>query len=157
MPHFLLNHFWLLCGLWTGGIGALSFYSRLKKHVISGIISKSDLIRFVRGWLIFIASPCIILWLIQLSIGADVHPQYLLWPEPQKWFALSINIACWVVLLWWVWIAGGAQYISRIALLSATSIQKPFPSVMAIKITSLLLVASSFWAIGFWALQKPGK
>jgi hypothetical protein len=148
MPHFLSDYFWLLGSLWTGGVGALICYIRLGKHVKNGALSKDERLDFVKGWLIAFGLPGIALWRLQLSAGANLQPLYSLWPEPQKWVALSINIICSALLLWWIWAANGARYLSRIALLIATPLQKTFLSVMVIKIASLITVASSsFWVI----------
>src|SRR5436305_1234108 len=103
MPSFLSAHFWLLCGLWVGGAGALHLHSRLTKSVASGALDGAAEKTFVKGWLVAITLPCVVLWLLQSSAGPVPGPEYFAWPAPQKWIALGINVICWVLLLWWVW------------------------------------------------------
>ena len=146
MAEPLFTHFWLLCGAWVGGGGALFFRHRLRAAVAAGELESTSTAGFAKVWLAAIMIPCVILWLIQLSAGS-ASPHYLAWPVPQKWLALGVNIVCWLLLLWWVWFAGGAQRLSKI--FTVTWPRRPtfLNSAIGIKVVTLLVVLSGVFAV----------
>ena len=147
MPELLYTFFWLFCGLWVGGLGAWQIHSKLKKHVESGRISSAERFQFVRGWFLAIMVPSVIFCLLQITAGSDLTPDYMTWPSPQKWMALSVNVFCWGLLLWWIWLRGGAEYLSRLTTLEASRWQTIVLSKYSMRLLSLLIVASGLWAL----------
>lgn len=118
MAEFLATNFWLLCGVLTGGVGAFYLRWRLLRVAVAGEIENAEVARFSKAWFIAIMIPCAILWTLQLSAGPAASPRYIVWPSPQKWIALGVNMTCWILLLWWVWLSGGAQVLSKVLTLS---------------------------------------
>ena len=138
-------HFWLFCGLYTGLGGALYLRIKLKRNVAAGQLDRSSLQSFTRGWCIAILTPCTLLWLLALSSGPTASPDYLTWGVPQKWIALGLNIACWLVLLTWVWFGSGAELLSRyLAPAFSSSMLK---SPLAVRVLAGLLVAAGICAL----------
>ena len=148
MPELLGTHFWLLCGVWVGGLGSISVYFRLRKAVHIPEAERVTIARFSIGWFAAIMIPCVLLWLIQLSSGPAPNPDFFTWPMPQRWLALAINFACWTVLLWWVWLSNGAERLSELFLAFARPNQpRLIYSPGAIKLFSVLIILSGIYAI----------
>jgi hypothetical protein len=144
---FLSINFWLLCGAWSGGAGALYFRARLASAVASGALESQMRDRFVRGWFLAIMIPCAALWILQISAGPAPNPQYISWPDPQRWAAIGVILICWGLLLSWVWLSNGAELMARLFSLASRR-QQRFPfGAAGIKVLSILIVISGLWAM----------
>jgi hypothetical protein len=145
------QYFWLICGLWVGVFGALYFRYQASKLPLPQEVSIQEVNRFAKGWAIAIVTPSVLLWLLQLTIRAASNPQFLSWPSPQKWVAISLMIACWLALLYWVWLAAGATRLSQMASLYQAYLPQYVRTPTTFKILSLLVVTSGVLslAIGF--------
>ena len=142
MADLFTIHFWLICGAWVGGVGALYLRSRLRSNAESGGIEYAEIGRFCAGWFVAIMMPCAILWGAQLSAGST-FPEYLRWPSPQKWIALGVNVICWMLLLWWVWLSNGANVLSKMFTAARPRYYPAFLySTVAIKAFSVILVVA---------------
>lgn len=108
----MTQHFWLICGLWCGIGNALFMRSRLQKHVARGEFPREGVTAFVKGLALWILVPCLSLWALQQSVGAEATPVFLAWPSPQRHVAVSIQIFLWSSLLYWVFLKGGARTLS---------------------------------------------
>src|SRR5512134_1931059 len=139
---FLDTHFWLLCGLWVGGVGSLIYYAQMSRHVKAGRLDATDRSRFVRGWLGVIGSTSLIFWLLQLSAGTASSPHFISWPSPQRWLALLVQAALWVWLLWWVFLRGGAEFLARITSVGTFPFRGLVARPAAFRILAILIVAS---------------
>jgi hypothetical protein len=147
MPDLLERYFWLLCGLWMGGGGAIITYFKLSVAVTERLLQNDVRLRFVKGWFVAFMVPCTVFWLLQLSAGPASTPIYLQWPNPQRSVAIAVNVTCWIALLWWVWLAQGAVTLSHIySLASLKQRQLPF-GVIGVKILSLIMVAAGVMAL----------
>jgi len=147
MPDFLDHYFWLMCGVWVGGLGGVSYYFKLSNAVATNALTNEARLRFVRGWIMAFMVPSTIFWLLQTSTGAAVSPDYLRWPNPQRWLAITVNVTCWIALLWWVWLAEGAQKLCDMYSLTSRGQRKlPFGAI-GIKILSLITVTAGVMAL----------
>jgi hypothetical protein len=144
MYELLENHFWLICGIWVGGAGAIFFNHRLRQATAA---ESAIAPHFARTWFITIMLPCALFWLIQLSAGPAPTPDYLSWPAPQRWVAVTINVVCWVLLLWWLWLSNGAEVLSRVLTLTWPRQSAFLYSPISIKVAALLAVLSGVFAI----------
>jgi len=134
----LMTHFWLLCGVWVGGIGGLIYYSSLSRHVKSGQLEVAERSRFLKGWVGFIFGSSLVFWLLQLSAGPAATPDYLSWPSPQSWIAVTFNVLLWLWLLRWIFAKGGAEYLARLTALGRV----PFRSIIARPLTFRILAVA---------------
>ena len=141
------RYFWLLCGLFMGGGGAINYYIQLSKSVAMGALENAARLRFVKDWFMAFMLPSTIFWLIQLSVGSASTPTYFQWPNPQRWIAIAVNVICWIALLWWVWLAKGAETLSHIYTLSSQRQSQLQFGVIGIKILSLIMVAAGVMAL----------
>jgi hypothetical protein len=107
------DYFWLVCAAWCGLLGAGYMRFRLRDRVAAGDFSADEVASFTRAYALWIAGPCILLWLLQKSIGDGASPMFLLWPQPQKSVALALQFSAWGALLWWVFLKEGAVTLSR--------------------------------------------
>lgn len=148
----VFTHFWLICGLWAGGFGALSFRYKILKGDKFNEISREEVNTFSKGWAYAIILPCTILWLIQMSFGPNSQPFFTDWPSPQKWMALGVIILCWITLLYWVWLGSGANVLSRMTILANPRYPKYLLSPTTFKILSILVIASGIYSLSLeWA------
>ena len=144
MP-FLTPHFWLLLVLYPGVAGALHFHIKLKKHVAAGSIEAGELRRFEFGWVLAISIPCIALWLLAMS-GPVPSLDPFAWRAPQKWLALAVAVICWVLLLAWVWLGGGAALLSRYLSMASPRWQSVL-SPAWVRIVATILVAAGVCSV----------
>ena len=143
----VLTNFWLICGLWVGGFGALYNRHKMLKNIHSTEISLEEVNAFTKGWALALIIPSIILWVLQLSSGPAKQPFFTTWPSPQKWIATGVIVLSWVSLLYWVWLGKGAQRLSRMALLARSNYPKYFYSPVMIKMYSILAVAVGLFSL----------
>lgn len=108
------TYFWLLCGAWCGLLGGAYTYSRLRPPVVAGKLAREEVVVFTRGMALWIAVPCALLWLLQMSIPGQVPPDYMQWPALQKSTAIGLQAFVWSAFLYWVFLKGGADQLSRI-------------------------------------------
>ena len=157
MPHIpsaLITHFWLLCGAWVGGLGALRFHLDLGKQVRAGHVTEAERRRFVRGWALAIVLPCVTWWLLQLSTGPASSPQYMFWPPPQKWLAVAVQLLFWLWLLAWLWLSDGARFLSRMLMVGHPS--RPVLLFSAHGIKTMALLAMVGGAAVMFEAHRPG-
>lgn len=135
------KHFWLICGLWCGGLNAW-LYNQITPPDSDQVetLSQAEIRRFSRNLLIAILAPCLALWLLQLSIGQASTPFFTEWPDPQRLMANSLLVVCWSLLLWWVWVGTGATQLSRIQRLYRPDMPRFLSSPTAYKVTTTLSV-----------------
>lgn len=107
------EYFWLLCGLWCGLGGSLYARLQLKKSVDSGELSEDEVSAFVKGMAFWVFAPCLVFWVLQLSISGATQPDYMTWPSPQKYIAIILQIFVWGVLAWWILFRDGANTLSK--------------------------------------------
>jgi hypothetical protein len=144
---FLNRYFWLICGLWVGVFGALYFRYQASKLPLPQGMSIQDVNRFAKGWAMAILTPSLLFWLLQLTIGVSSTPQFLSWPSPQKSIAIGLTIACWLTLLYWVWLAAGARRLSQMASIYQAYLPQYMRTPTAFKILSLVVVASGVFSL----------
>jgi hypothetical protein len=145
---FLDRYFWLICGLWVGVFGALYFRYRASKVPLPQGMSIQDVNRFAKGWAMAILAPSLLFWLLQLTISPSSNPQFISWPSPQKWIAIGLTIACWLALLYWVWLAAGAARLSQMASIYQSYLPQYMRTPTTFKILSLVVVASGVYGLG---------
>lgn len=137
----LFDHFWLICGLWVGIVGALYGKYRAREHVSSGVLKAVEVNTFLKGYSVSILIPSIIFWVLQLSSGNNVGIDFLLWPNPQQLIALTLLFAIWGVLFIWVLFLGGSRTLSRFLPL-ITHLSGPITKEVSIKIGVVIIIAS---------------
>ena len=113
MPPLLYQHFWLICGIWFGISNGLFLAMRLRKFVSPATFTETEAIRFAQWTALSIFLPAFIFWVLQQSAGADMKPNFLEWPRPQKQLALGFQVFLWIAMLVYVFPIGGAQTLSR--------------------------------------------
>lgn len=106
------EHFWLFCGLWVGFGNGLIIWARRHRLSAENKLTEGDVKRAAMGVALWVLLPCAVLWLLQLSAGPSVGPNFSNWPSPQKDVALALQASAWVALLVWVFLRGGDQAIS---------------------------------------------
>lgn len=107
------EYFWLLCGLLCGVGGSMVARSRLSKGVESGEFSQEELTSFTRGMAFWIFIPCLIIFILQFSLEDATHPEYFLWPSPQKYIAVALEVFIHLSFAWWVLVKNWAQTLSK--------------------------------------------
>lgn len=142
---FLTPHFWLLLVLYPGLAGAIYFHIRLRKHVAAGSIEADALKRFELGWVLAISIPSLALWLLAMSAPTPSLDPFT-WGAPQKWIALGVAFVCWVLLLAWVWLRGGAALLSRYLSMAFPRWQSGL-NPARIRIVAILLVAAGMCSV----------
>ena len=134
--------FWLMCGLWVGIGGVLLGKFKAKEYISSGEISTEEVNKLLKGYAISIMLPCILFWLIQLSIKADVSPSFTSWPNPQMIIAVILQLALMALLVTWVFFFNGSKSLSKLLPLIGR-----FPDFMmketSIKIGVIFIAASN--------------
>ena len=138
--------FWLLCGTWCGILGAAYTRFRLRKHVANGEFTKQEVESFTRGMALWIFLPCVALWLLQQSVGANAPPEYFKWSGIQKTLALALQIFLWVALLYWVFLCDGASTLSRYVQATKSS-KSSFYSPVIFKVGAVLAVLAGLAAL----------
>src|SRR5688572_13220988 len=103
MSDIFTTHFWLFCGLWVGGLGALQIAFDASKREAT---IRTSARRFAVGWFTSLMSMCVAYWLLQLSAGQST-PQFNEWPSPHKWLALLVQVFVVALFAWWIWLKGG--------------------------------------------------
>lgn len=146
MRSLLFTNFNLICAVWIGGLCSWGLHIKLARHVAAGRLDETEERRFVKGFAIGVSSLFIAFWLLQLSAGPALSPQFMAWPAPQKWIGTSIYVLYWVAFLWWIWLAGGAQFLSRLFSLSESRLWASLGSSTGIKAFSLLVIAVVLWS-----------
>lgn len=107
------DYFWLLCAAWCGLLGAGYMRYRLREKVAAGDFSEDEVTSFTRGYALSILVPCILLWVLQKSVGDGAPPMFLHWPQPQRSLALALQFLVWGALLWWIFLRDGASTLSK--------------------------------------------
>ncbi|MDR6990151.1 hypothetical protein [Luteimonas sp. 3794] len=138
---FVFQHFWLLCGLWTGGLGAVLVYRALSSSVAAGRLSADRRFASVSGFAIAVLLPCTSLWLLQLSVDAG-GPDLLQWPQPQKTIGVGIVVACWTALLIWTWVGSGARWIAGLFAHNESAAARVLARPIAIRLLVIVIVAA---------------
>jgi hypothetical protein len=144
---FFNQYFWLICGLWVGVVGALYLRYQASKLPLPHGMSIQEVNRFAKGWAMAILTPSLLFWLLQLTIGVSSNPQLLSWPSPQKWIAIGLTIACWLALLYWVWLAAGATRLSQMASIWQAYLPEYVRTPTAFKILSLVVITSGVFSL----------
>lgn len=140
------DYFWLLCAVWCGLLGAGFMRYRLRQSVAMGEFSAAEVTSFTRGYALWVAGPCGLLWVLQRSVGDGAAPMFLLWPQPQRSLALALQFSVWGALLWWVFIKDGASTLSRY--LRATQRRFSFfNGPTAIRVIAVAAVAGGLFAV----------
>jgi hypothetical protein len=140
------QYFWLACGLWCGVVGAGYARFAVRKNIEAGEFSREEVWSFTRGYALWIFLPCLALWLLQQSVGSDASPEYWKWPDRQKLAALALQIFTWAALLYWVFLNGGANTLSKYLQATKRS-QSSFSSPIAIKIAAVAVVLAGLGAL----------
>ncbi len=137
----MIEHFWLIGGLFVGIFGAFFGKLKAKEFIASGEMTAIEVNKFLRGYALSIIVPSIIFWLLQTSISTATGADLLSWPNPQKSIAITLLISLWALLLSWVLFFTGAKTLSKFLPLLGN-----FPKFMfkenAIKIGVVLIVFS---------------
>ena len=108
----LVQHFWLLCGLWCGVVNSLFVWKRLQPHVREGKFSPREVNTFALALSASVLVPMLIFWGIQLSATATTSPNFLTWPAPQRNMALGLQVLLWTAMLVFIFAKGGAHLMS---------------------------------------------
>jgi hypothetical protein len=142
----MFQHFWLICGLWCGLGNASLIFVRRRKYVELGLMTEEEVVAFAKGMALWIVVPCLVFWVLQLSIGADIGPMYLKWPDPQRMVAVGFQVLLWLVLVFWVFIRDGAKMLS--AFFSVGGRGPSFlSSPVAIKVGTAFAITASIAAL----------
>lgn len=143
----ILQHFWLLCGVWVAVVGGFFYRNDLKRIARAGEISHEQINRYARRCAIAVLVPSASLWVLQITVGPAAKPFFPEWPNPQWMIAHGITVSCWIALLWWVWARNGAEHLSQVAKI------RSYPSYMtspvAFRVLSLAVVASGIVSLLF--------
>jgi len=146
----LFQHFWLLCGLWTGIGGYLYGKYKSKRFIAQGYLNERESNSLLVGYLISILVPSILFWLLSLSIAGSPSPDFSSWPNPQRNFASVLMFSCWALLLYWVFVGTGALKLKRLLMLTS-NVPQSWLSPLVIKLFVVILVlvgATSFLTNG---------
>jgi hypothetical protein len=105
----LEDNFWLFCGLWVG-LGSY-FLGKYKSRglIENGECSKETANKYLFNFAVWILVPSFAFWVLQFTIGSGAGVDFTLWPNPQKFIALSILIALWSYLFIWTFFMDGAK------------------------------------------------
>jgi hypothetical protein len=146
MNSTFLQHFWLLCGIWCGGLNALMTWFRLRRNLSKGLYTEVEVNSFAKNLALWIFVPCVFLWVLQLSIGPDAKPFFVTWPSPQKYLATSLQIFIWIALLYWIFLRNGATRLSTYVGAS-TAYPRYLCHPLIFKIAALLIVFGSCFSL----------
>lgn len=139
-------YFWLLCAAWCGLVGAGYMRHRLRDRVAAGEFSAEEVVLFTRAYALWISCPCVLLWVLQRSVGNGADPMFLVWPQPQRFLALGLQFFVWGALLWWVFVRDGAVTLSRYLRATQRSLGF-FNGPTAIRVGAVAAVAGGMFAI----------
>ena len=144
------NYFWLLCGLFVGGVGGAFGKLKAKEMIANNLVTLREANSFLKGYIISIMVPCVLFWGLQVMAGHDAGPDFIRWSMPYKGFAVVLVVATWAALFVWVFFYGGSRKMERCLPLIGF-----FPEFMLkekyIRIGVVLVIASGIWAL----TQKP--
>jgi len=145
----MITHFWLLCGIWAGLFGGIYNWFSLNNQRNAELFTRQRALTCSRNYAVAILTPCLALWLLQLS--ANIKSPNILadWPSLQRNIASVIIIICWAALLVWVNFWGGAKTLSDMMRATRPNNPEIFTSETAMRILSILVVISG--SIGLWA------
>lgn len=87
----------------------------LSKKVNTGTLSQHEVKAYTKGLALWIFIPCLILWLLQMSISGQASPEYFIWPSPQKYIAILLQIFVWSALIYWVLFKAGAETLAKLS------------------------------------------
>jgi hypothetical protein len=106
------QHFWLFCGLWCGVVNSLFVWFRLHKRASVGGYTPAQANTFTLVLGAVVLLPMLGFWGLQQSAVNATNPNFLTWPSPQKPVALTLQLALWGAMLYWVFLKNGAQVLS---------------------------------------------
>ena len=111
------QHFWLFCGLWVGFGGFLFGKFRSRKFIAQGIMTPQESNSLLVGYLASILVPCLLFWILSLSMGSPNSPDFLSWTNPQQTLAVMLLFSCWGLLLYWVFLRAGSTRLVKLFML----------------------------------------
>ena len=111
----------------------------LSKKVKAGTLSEHEVKAHTKGQALWIFIPCLILWLLQMSIAGEVSPGYFVWPAPQKYMAILLQFFVWAALIYWVFFNEGAETLAKFSNITGRPI--------VFKALAILVVLSGIFAL----------
>jgi hypothetical protein len=109
------KYFWFVCAaVWA--VILLIQRVRLRGRVDTGELRANEVKQFFRRALVAIATPCLLLGLLQLTGGYD-SPEFLVTGDGRPPATLSwvVIVTSWVLLLRLVWSRSGLEYFATYA------------------------------------------
>ncbi len=129
---------------------------KLTVAVNNGQLSKVETDKFVKHWAFWLLIPCAILWVLQLSSGANSNASFMTWPLLQMILGLSVQLFVWGALTYYVFIKDGASTLSKYLRISE-GILKPFYSALAIKAATILVLLAGIASLLKSFLERFGS
>lgn len=155
----VLRYFWFLCAVMMLA-NVVIWRGRLAHAVELGIVTNADARRFLRGAVLGLVVPCILLGGISLAAG---------WSDPFCAGVLSFRgtaraaaslvlVGTGAALLLWTWVGTGAELLGRVApaLSNRRSFGQPYsPMLVRAAATALLLIPSIGAAVTWHVMEWP--
>lgn len=138
------KYFWILCGLWVG-LGAFAYGNFKAGPLIKqGLYTRSQVNRYLTGFLICTLIPCLSFWLVQQTGSGIEHPFFMEWPDPQRSTAIGLLVFFWISLATWVFVLKGATPLSKtITLITNAPASLINPSRVKVFVAIMLV----FWVV----------
>jgi len=139
----ILEFLWLFCAAWWIFTIFILWRPKLKKLSETSELSTNDILLFQKNIALAITIPCILLQIMQFFGGYKL-PIFLLEGKPISiWGVASYGITfiSWGLLLFWIWMKSGAEYLSKFA--PILNIPKNPRAIKYLIILFLLIVAAS--------------
>lgn len=132
----------------------------LRKLVDAGTITEQELHAYIRGAVLWIVFPAVLLGAISLAAGwSDPFcAGAFSFDGPARAAASSVILTVWGALLWWMWIGNGAEVLGRIgpALSNRPRYDRRYPPrLVRLAVTGWVVVSGAGYAIGSRQMDIP--
>lgn len=144
----MIDYFWLIGAGWVGVFGGVYYWFALTRERNSQTFTKEQAFRYSRNYTLAIVIPSIILWIIQSTLTEQASPMFNYWPSPQKEIAVSIVVICWLLLIAWVNLWGGAKIASSVFKATNPNFPSFLTSEVSVRIISVVIVLAG--SLSMW-------
>jgi hypothetical protein len=156
----ILKYFWFICAAFML-VNVAIWRQRLTTIVSRGLATKTETDRFIRWVAAWLVGGPLALGIIGLVAGwsSPLCAGVLTFDSVATSLSSLIVLAGWAALLWWIWRAGGASFLARVApaLGQRPSFDRRYSeSLVSVAVTALVVVAGVGGAIVWRTIPQSG-